>query len=319
MPESWRDAEANASAAAPPSSASVAAADSSLGNGKGGGGAAARGERAASAASASAWVPFHFHKLFAFADKTDVALMALGTLGAVANGAALPFMTVLFGNLIDAVNRVSMVSLEFIYLAIASSVASFVQVTCWMIPGERQAARIRNLCLKTILRQEIAIHDNRLLRQVHQHRRGRRQDVRRHHAHTGRHGGGDGGASSVVVSAAAAAARRLPVGVRKPPLHVVVTGERASSAATSSTSSRGDSVIIVDNLFTGRKENFAHHLADPRFELIRRHEPHPLPARPRKPRPSGPRIRLCLLCLAVVGGRLLIPHHRRVRFTRFRP
>ncbi|KAB8081065.1 hypothetical protein EE612_001937 [Oryza sativa] len=133
MPESWRDAEANAS-----SSASVAAADSSPGNGKGGGGgggaAVARGERAASA-SASARVPFH--KLFAFADKTDAALMALGTLGAVANGAALPFMTVLFGNLIDAfggamgihdvVNRVSMVSLEFIYLAIASAVASFVR------------------------------------------------------------------------------------------------------------------------------------------------------------------------------------------------
>ncbi|EAZ11523.1 hypothetical protein OsJ_01389 [Oryza sativa Japonica Group] len=95
--------------------------------------------------------------------------MALGTLGAVANGAALPFMTVLFGNLIDAfggamgihdvVNRVSMVSLEFIYLAIASAVASFVQVTCWMITGERQAARIRNLYLKTILRQEIAFFD----------------------------------------------------------------------------------------------------------------------------------------------------------------
>uniref|UniRef100_A0A0E0JHC1 ABC transporter B family member 21 n=1 Tax=Oryza punctata TaxID=4537 RepID=A0A0E0JHC1_ORYPU len=163
MPESWRDAEANASAAAAPS-ASVAAADSSPGNGKGGG-AAARGERAAAAVAAR--VPFH--KLFAFADKTDAALMVLGTLGAVANGAALPFMTVLFGNLIDAfggamsihdvVNRVSMVSLEFIYLAIASAVASFVQVTCWMITGERQAARIRNLYLKTILRQEIAFFD----------------------------------------------------------------------------------------------------------------------------------------------------------------
>ncbi|CAL4964050.1 unnamed protein product [Urochloa decumbens] len=81
----------------------------------------------------------------------------------------MPFMTVLFGNLIDAfggamsihkvVDRVSNVSLQFIYLAIASAVASFVQVTCWMITGERQAARIRNLYLKTILRQEIAFFD----------------------------------------------------------------------------------------------------------------------------------------------------------------
>nr|CAD1828627.1 unnamed protein product [Ananas comosus var. bracteatus] len=110
-----------------------------------------------------------FHKLFAFADSTDIVLMILGTVGAVANGAALPLMTVLFGNLIDAfggaldihdvVNRVSKVSLEFIYLAIGSGVASFFQVTCWMATGERQAARIRNLYLKTILRQEIAFFD----------------------------------------------------------------------------------------------------------------------------------------------------------------
>ena len=33
------------------------------------------------------------------------------------------------------------------------------EVTCWMITGERQAARIRNLYLKTILRQEIAFFD----------------------------------------------------------------------------------------------------------------------------------------------------------------
>ncbi|KAG8051977.1 hypothetical protein GUJ93_ZPchr0001g31545 [Zizania palustris] len=152
MPESWRDAEANASASSP---------------GNGGKGSAVRGETPGGAAAAASRVPLH--KLFAFADKTDAALMLLGTLGAVANGAALPFMTVLFGNLIDAfggalsihdvVNRVSMVSLEFIYLAVAAAVASFVQVTCWMITGERQAARIRSLYLKTILRQEIAFFD----------------------------------------------------------------------------------------------------------------------------------------------------------------
>jgi UDP-glucuronate decarboxylase len=32
---------------------------------------------------------------------------------------------------------------------------------------------------------------------------------------------------------------------------------------------RGDSVIVVDNFFTGRRENVAHHLDNPRFELIR--------------------------------------------------
>lgn len=32
---------------------------------------------------------------------------------------------------------------------------------------------------------------------------------------------------------------------------------------------RGDEVICVDNFFTGRKANVAHHLNDPRFEMIR--------------------------------------------------
>ncbi|CAI7821772.1 unnamed protein product [Closterium sp. NIES-53] len=32
---------------------------------------------------------------------------------------------------------------------------------------------------------------------------------------------------------------------------------------------RGDHVIVVDNLFTGRKENVQHHLGNPRFDLIR--------------------------------------------------
>jgi hypothetical protein len=34
-----------------------------------------------------------------------------------------------------------------------------VEVTCWMITGERQVARIRSLYLKTILRQDIPFFD----------------------------------------------------------------------------------------------------------------------------------------------------------------
>ncbi|XP_029124115.1 ABC transporter B family member 11 isoform X2 [Elaeis guineensis] len=109
------------------------------------------------------------YKLFTFADSTDISLMILGTVGGVANGLALPLMTILFGDLIqsfggasgihDVVHRVSKVALKFVYLAIGSGVASFFQVACWMATGERQAARIRNLYLKTILRQEIGFFD----------------------------------------------------------------------------------------------------------------------------------------------------------------
>lgn len=43
-----------------------------------------------------------FYKLFSFADSIDVVLMILGTVGAVANGSALPLTTLLFGNLINS-------------------------------------------------------------------------------------------------------------------------------------------------------------------------------------------------------------------------
>ncbi|KAL0919048.1 hypothetical protein M5K25_011116 [Dendrobium thyrsiflorum] len=113
-----------------------------------------------------------FYKLFSFADTTDIFLMTLGSVGALANGAALPIMTILYGKIIqsfagaeqanDVTPAVSKVTLEYVYLAISSGLASFIQVACWMATGERQAARMRNLYLKTILRQEIAFFDKEI-------------------------------------------------------------------------------------------------------------------------------------------------------------
>ncbi|KAJ6710158.1 ATP-DEPENDENT PERMEASE MDL1 MITOCHONDRIAL [Salix koriyanagi] len=110
-----------------------------------------------------------FIKLFAFADSTDICLMILGTIGAIGNGASLPIMSILFGDLIDSfgknqnnkdvVGLVSKVSLKFVYLGVGSAVGSFLQVACWMVTGERQAARIRGTYLKTILRQDVAFFD----------------------------------------------------------------------------------------------------------------------------------------------------------------
>ncbi|KNA15757.1 hypothetical protein SOVF_095280 [Spinacia oleracea] len=110
-----------------------------------------------------------FHKLFSFADSTDKALMIIGTIGAIGNGACMPLMTIVFGDVVDAFGEnqdpqhtlhvVSKVCLKFIYLAIGVAIAAFLQVTCWMVTGERQAARIRSLYLKTILRQDVAFFD----------------------------------------------------------------------------------------------------------------------------------------------------------------
>ncbi|KAI3832045.1 hypothetical protein MKW92_050144 [Papaver armeniacum] len=109
-----------------------------------------------------------FYKLFAFADSKDVILIVVGTIAAIVNGVAMPLMTVLLGDLIDSfgqsdnkntVRVVSKVALNFVYLGIGSGVASFFQVACWMVTGERQASRIRSLYLKTILRQDVAFFD----------------------------------------------------------------------------------------------------------------------------------------------------------------
>ncbi|CAN6830104.1 unnamed protein product [Brassica oleracea] len=110
-----------------------------------------------------------FYKLFAFADSFDFLLMTLGTLGSIGNGLGFPIMTILFGDLVDAfgenqtdsnvADKVSKVALKFVWLGIGTLAAAFLQLSGWMISGERQAARIRSMYLKTILRQDIAFFD----------------------------------------------------------------------------------------------------------------------------------------------------------------
>ncbi|XP_043690434.1 ABC transporter B family member 9-like [Telopea speciosissima] len=95
--------------------------------------------------------------------------MIVGTICAIGSGLAMPFMTLIFGQLINSfasttdnsqvVQTVSKVALNFVYLAVGTGVAAFFQVSCWMVTGERQAARIRALYLKTILRQDISFFD----------------------------------------------------------------------------------------------------------------------------------------------------------------
>ncbi|RLN29684.1 ABC transporter B family member 21 [Panicum miliaceum] len=111
--------------------------------------------RGGKAGPSGAGVSVPFFRLFAFADGADAALMSLGALGAVANGAALPLMTVLFGRLIDAfggaaatrdvVGRVSGVSLEFVYLAVASAAASFAAYAEAAVVVEQTIGSIRTV------------------------------------------------------------------------------------------------------------------------------------------------------------------------------
>ncbi|KAG2590996.1 hypothetical protein PVAP13_5NG451300 [Panicum virgatum] len=47
----------------------------------------------------------------------------------------------------------------YIYLGIGTAVASFLQVSCWTVAGERQSTRLRSLYLEAVLRQDIAFFD----------------------------------------------------------------------------------------------------------------------------------------------------------------
>nr|CAB3473014.1 unnamed protein product [Digitaria exilis] len=64
---------------------------------------------------------------------------------------------------------------------------------------------------------------------------------------------------------------KVPLGLRRRALRVLVTGGAGfvGSHLVDRLVERGDSVIVVDNFFTGRKGNVAHHLQNPRFEVIR--------------------------------------------------
>ncbi|KAI9180246.1 hypothetical protein LWI28_002774 [Acer negundo] len=46
-----------------------------------------------------------FHKLFTFADISDVALMIIGTLGALNIGVSMPLMAIIFGDLVDSFGK----------------------------------------------------------------------------------------------------------------------------------------------------------------------------------------------------------------------
>lgn len=71
---------------------------------------------------------------------------------------------------------------------------------------------------------------------------------------------------------------KIPLGIKRKGLRIVVTGGAGfvGSHLVDRLIARGDSVIVVDNFFTGRKENVMHHFGNPRFELIRHDVVEPL-------------------------------------------
>ncbi|VAH78725.1 unnamed protein product [Triticum turgidum subsp. durum] len=109
-----------------------------------------------------------FFGMFRYATRADLALMGVGTVAAMVNGMSEPLMTVVFAAVIESfggsdnsavLHRVSKVVMYYIYLGIGTALASFLQVSCWTMAGERQSARIRSLYLEAVLKQDVSFFD----------------------------------------------------------------------------------------------------------------------------------------------------------------
>ncbi|RHZ83267.1 hypothetical protein Glove_99g187 [Diversispora epigaea] len=122
-----------------------------------------------------------FFQLFRYATPFDMFMMFLGTICAIANGAAVPFLAVIIGNALTALLHFTLlVSLNqdtdeaadilkkdilkqtkyFFAFGGGVVVVAYFQMAFWMIAGENQVKRLRQIFYKSILRQDIAFFES---------------------------------------------------------------------------------------------------------------------------------------------------------------
>ncbi|KAG6006137.1 hypothetical protein E4U21_007373 [Claviceps maximensis] len=113
--------------------------------------------------------------LYRYASRNDLIIIAVSVVCAVASGAALPLMTIVFGNLqgtfqdyffagskmtYDAfVDELTKYVLYFIYLAIGEFIVTYVCTVGFIYTGEHISAKIREQYLSSCMRQNIGFFD----------------------------------------------------------------------------------------------------------------------------------------------------------------
>ncbi|KXS99379.1 hypothetical protein AC578_8995 [Pseudocercospora eumusae] len=114
-----------------------------------------------------------YFQLFRYATRWDLTIMFVSGICAIAAGAALPLMTIIFGNLagtfqgffLGTVTRqhfsdeISRLTLYFVYLAIGEFVTTYIQTVGYIYTGEHIGGKIRQQYLASILRQNIGYFD----------------------------------------------------------------------------------------------------------------------------------------------------------------
>jgi ATP-binding cassette subfamily B (MDR/TAP) protein 1 len=111
-------------------------------------------------------------RIFTYASTADCVLYALGFAGAIAVGAALPLMTLVFGQSTTQFNQqatgqdsseftrnINHLILYFIYLFVARFVIGYLSTLCICIAAARTTCALREDFLEKLLRQDIAHFD----------------------------------------------------------------------------------------------------------------------------------------------------------------
>ena len=111
--------------------------------------------------------------LFRYATRNDLLIMLVSAICAIAAGAALPLMTILFGNLAKVFqnfffgtlsghefnHQLGHYTIYYVYLAIAEFVTTYIATVGFIYVGEHVTQKIREHYLAAILRQNIGFFD----------------------------------------------------------------------------------------------------------------------------------------------------------------
>ncbi|KAK7273067.1 hypothetical protein RIF29_14113 [Crotalaria pallida] len=113
-----------------------------------------------------------FSRLFACADRFDWFLMFIGSIAAAAHGTALVVYLHYFAKIIHVLrmdpthgtsqeqfNRFTELALTIVYIAAGVFAAGWIEVSCWILTGERQTAVIRSKYVQVLLNQDMSFFD----------------------------------------------------------------------------------------------------------------------------------------------------------------
>ncbi|OIV91227.1 hypothetical protein TanjilG_30449 [Lupinus angustifolius] len=113
-----------------------------------------------------------FSHLFACADRLDWLLMVVGSIAAAAHGAALVVYLHYFAKVIhhmqpqegsagseEQFHKLKELALTIVYIAGGVFASGWIEVSCWILTGERQTAVIRSKYVQVLLNQDMSFFD----------------------------------------------------------------------------------------------------------------------------------------------------------------